>query len=142
MTKDKILNKTININSTTSKVWAALTTPDIIKQWLFGTNVISDWKADSQILFTGNWQGTVYKDKGTILLFEKEKIFQYNYWSSFSGLPDSAENYSIITFVLAPTSNGTNLTLTQSNFATETAYEHSDKNWAGTLDLMKKIIEQ
>jgi uncharacterized protein YndB with AHSA1/START domain len=142
MAKDKILTKTININATASKIWDALTNPDIIKQWLFGTNVISDWKVGSHILFTGNWQGTDYKDKGTILQFEKERIFRYNYWSGFSGLPDSTENYSIITFMLAPTNNSTQLTLTQTNFATDTGYEHSDKNWDATLELMKKIIER
>ena len=132
----------MSINAPTSEVWIALTNPDLIKQWLFGTNVISDWQVGSPILFTGTWQGTEYKDKGTILQFEIEKVFQYNYWSGFSGLPDSIENYSIITFKLIPTANGTQLTLTQSNFATETGYEHSDKNWDVTLELMKKIIER
>jgi uncharacterized protein YndB with AHSA1/START domain len=138
---DKILKKTIAINATTSQVWDVLTNPDMIRQWLFGTNVISDWKVGSEILFTGNWQGTSYKDKGIILQFEKEKVFRYSYWSGFSGLPDSPENYSILTFILAPTGNNTQLSLTQTNFATETGYDHSDKNWEVTLDLMKNIIE-
>ena len=142
MATDKILIKKISINATTEKVWDALTNPDLIKQWLFGTNVISDWKVGSPIFFTGTWQGTEYKDKGTILQFEMEKVFQYNYWSSFSGLPDSIENYSIITFKLVPAPHRTDLTLTQSNFPTEIGYEHSDKNWDMVLDSMKKIIEK
>jgi hypothetical protein len=91
---------------------------------------------------TGTWQGTEYSDKGTILQLEAKKVFQYNYWSGFSGLPDSVENYSIITFKLAPTTNGTQLTLTHSNFPTEAGYEHSDKNWETVLDSMKSIIEK
>ncbi len=142
MATDKILNKTISINAPTSKVWNTLTNPDLIKEWLFGTKVISEWKVGTSILFTGNWQGTDYADKGKILKFDIEKVFQYNYWSGFSGLPDSPENYSVITFELTPKDNATFLTLTQSNFATETAYEHSDKNWEATLELMKKIIER
>jgi len=142
MATDKILIKKIIINATTEKVWDTLTNPDLIKQWLFGTNVISDWKVGSPILFTGTWQGTEYKDKGTILQFEMEKVFQYNYWSSFSGVADRIENYSIITFKLVPAPYGTELTLTQSNFPTESGFEHSDKNWETTLDLMKNIIEK
>lgn len=141
MATDKILKKTIGINAPISKVWNTLTNPDLIKEWLFGTNVISDWKVGTSILFTGNWQGTDYADKGTILKFDIDKVFQYNYWSGFSGLPDSPENYSVITFELTAKDNTTTLTLTQSNFATETAYNHSDKNWEATLQLMKKIIE-
>ena len=142
MASDKILIKTISIKASTSKVWNTLTNPDLIKEWLFGTKVISDWKVGSQILFTGNWQGTDYLDKGTILKFNIEKNFQYNYWSSFSGLPDSPENYSVITFELTPENQDTMLTLTQSNFATETMYEHSNKNWDATLNFMKNLIEK
>lgn len=139
---DRAVNKSIHISAPATKVWLALTDPDIIKQWLFGTNVITDWKVGSPILFTGTWQGTEYKDKGTILQFEPEKVFQYDYWSSFSGLPDQIENYTIVTFKLTPTNDGTQLELTQSNFPTEIGYEHSNKNWGGILALMKDIIEK
>ena len=142
MAIDKILNKSVFIKASPAKVWDALTNPELIKQWLFGTNVISDWNVGSPIYFTGEWQGTEYKDKGTILQLEKEKVFQYNYWSGFSGLPDSIEYYSIITFTLEPTSKGTQLNLTQSNFPTETGYEHSDKNWDTVLEVMKTVIEK
>lgn len=141
MAFDKILSMTINIKATPSKVWDALTNPAIIKKWLFGTDVISDWKIGSEILFTGNYQGTDYRDKGTILQFEKEKTFKYNYWSGFSGLPDNPENYSVIAFMLSPADSGTELTLTQNNFPTGTAYEHTAQNWTATLALMKNITE-
>jgi uncharacterized protein YndB with AHSA1/START domain len=75
MATDKILNKTITINAPTSKVWNTLTNPNLIKEWLFGTKVISDWKIGTSILFIGNWQGTDYADKGTILKFDIEKYF-------------------------------------------------------------------
>jgi uncharacterized protein YndB with AHSA1/START domain len=142
MATDKIINKTISINAPASEVWNALTNPDIIKEWLFGTKVVSSWKVGTPILFTGNWQGTDYVDKGSILQFDIEKVFQYNYWSGFSGLPDSPENYSVLTFKLNPEGNATLLTLTQTNFATETMYEHSNNNWGSILELLKKIIER
>jgi len=142
MFTEKIVSKTIHIHASPSNVWDGLVNPEIIKEWLFGTNVISDWKVGSPILFTGTWQGTEYRDKGTILKFEQEKVFQYNYWSGFSGLQDIPENYSVITFELNPDNAGTNLSLTQSNFATETMFEHSDKNWGVVLELMKSIFEK
>lgn len=142
MATNKILKKTIRINAPTSEVWKVLTTPKLIKEWLFGTKVISDWKVGGPILFTGTWQGTDYADKGTILKFDIEKVFQYNYWSGFSGLPDSPENYSVISFVLTSIDNATMLTLTHSNFPNEALYEHTDKNWDMTLELMKKIVER
>ena len=139
--RELTLIKTISMKAPTAKVWETLTNPGLIKQWLYGTNTISDWKVGSPILFTGNWQGAEYKDKGTILDLEAEKILRYDYWSAFSGLPDNPENYSIIAFDLTPQDNDTLLTLTQTNFANETMYNHSEKNWDATLGTMKKLIE-
>ena len=137
-----LLRKTMSIKAPVSKVWEALTTPEWIKQYLFGTETISEWKVGSPIVFKGTWQGTEYKDKGTILKFEKERVFQYNYWSSFSGLPDIPENYAVLTFELSSHGDSTELSLTQENIANETALEHSSKNWDGVLGTMKKLLEQ
>ncbi|HTX19358.1 MAG TPA: SRPBCC family protein [Bacteroidota bacterium] len=143
MTKNAlILRKKLSIKAPASKVWEALTTPEWIKQYLFGTKAISDWKVGSPIVFTGTWEGKEYKDKGTILKFEKEKVFQYNYWSSFSSLPDLPENYAVITFELSPRGGSTELSLTQDNISNEVALEHSGKNWDGVLGTMKQLIEK
>jgi uncharacterized protein YndB with AHSA1/START domain len=50
----------IIINATAEKVWEALTTPQIIKQYFFGTEAVSDWKAGSPIYFQGEWEGKGY----------------------------------------------------------------------------------
>ena len=39
----------IEIKTPTAKVWQALIIPELIKQYLFGTEAISDWKAGSTI---------------------------------------------------------------------------------------------
>lgn len=142
MVTDKIVQKTVGINAQSAKVWDALTNPERIREWLFGTTTISDWTVGGPIRFTGEWEGKTYEDKGRILQFEPGKILEYSYWSCFSGLADEPENYSIITFELTPTSEGTDLMLTQRNFATEEMCEQSDKNWDAALRLMKETIEK
>ncbi|MBS1731341.1 MAG: SRPBCC domain-containing protein, partial [Bacteroidetes bacterium] len=74
--------------------------------------------------------------------FEPGKIFSHTYWSAFSGLPDEKENYSRVQYELTTTEKGTNLKLTHSNFATESMYEHSNKNWEDTLDKIKEKCER
>ena len=139
--KYKVL-KTIEINADKSKVWDALINPEIIKQYFFGTEVVSDWEVDSEIIFQGEYQGTKYRDKGNILKIESEKILQYNYWSGFSGLEDKEENYSIVTYELNDENGKTRLSITQENFANEQSKEHADKNWDIVLNQMKEIIEK
>lgn len=58
---------TTTINAPASKVWEALIDPDLIKQYLYGTEVTSDWKVGSPITYKGEWQGKAYEDKGQIL---------------------------------------------------------------------------
>lgn len=92
-------------------------------------------------MFSFVWDGNQYADKGRIIDVEPEKLFTHTYWSAFSGLPDEEENYSIVQYELLPTGGKTLLKLTHSNFATETMYEHSDKNWEDTLDKIKEECE-
>jgi len=39
--------KSITINAPAAKVWDALINPELIKQYLFGTEAISDWEVGS-----------------------------------------------------------------------------------------------
>ncbi|MCX6170033.1 MAG: SRPBCC family protein [Ignavibacteriales bacterium] len=135
-----VINKEINAPS--SKVWDALTNPEIIKQYLFGTETVTDWKVGRPIVFQGVWEGVEYKDKGTILEFIPQQKLKYNYWSSFSKLEDVPENYQQITFNLKSQGDKTILTLTQDNVPNLQSKEHSEANWLIVLNLMKEIIER
>ncbi|GEN89653.1 SRPBCC family protein [Oceanobacillus sojae] len=135
------IEKQREISAATETVWNVLTNPDFIKQWL-GVTVNTDWNVGCSITFSFTWDGTEYEDKGHILEYEPQSVFSYDYWSGFSGTPDSPENYSIITFNLSNNSKHTTLRLKHSNFATPTMYEHSDKNWEETIEVIKKLAEE
>jgi uncharacterized protein YndB with AHSA1/START domain len=133
---------TITVNVPTSKVWDALTKPDLIKQYLFGTQVTTDWRVGSPITYEGVWEGKAYKDKGTILQVEPGKLLVSTFWSALSGLPDVPENYQTVRYELSAEGNGTRLTLTQDNNATQEDANHSAENWKMVLGGMKKLLEQ
>ena len=141
---ERKINKTVIINASASKVWNSLTNQELIKQWMLDTeiNVITDWQIGSPIIFKGSLHWTDFENKGTILQFESEKAFQYNYWSTLSGLPDIPEDYTVIGFVLSQIANQTALTLTLSNIPDEVTYKHLHFYWDVTLDVFKKLCEQ
>ena len=140
---DKAVLKTISIKAPVAKVWEAITTPALIKEWLFDTpiDVITDWKEGSSMIFKGRWQNRPYEDKGTILKYEPGQLLRYSFWSHLSQLPDAPENYTIIEFSLVPGGDHTEVTLTQSNFILDTMYRHSNYYWTLTMDRLKKTIE-
>jgi len=130
------------INVTSDKVWDALTNPDIIKKYMFGTTAISDWKEGSKIVWKGEWEGRSYEDKGKILRFEPKRELQYSHFSPLSRLDDRPENYHIVTIELTENDNQTIVTLSQDNNADEKTKEHSEKNWKMMLNSLKKLLEE
>jgi uncharacterized protein YndB with AHSA1/START domain len=139
--KELIANVSITINTPIAKVWEALVNPDMIKQYMFGTNVVTDWKEGSPIVWKGEWQGKAYQDKGTILKIDQERVLQYSHFSPLSGQPDVPENYHSVTIELSGEGGQTNVSLAQDNNATEQDREHSEKNWQMMLEGLKKLLE-
>jgi uncharacterized protein YndB with AHSA1/START domain len=141
MSKGLVVKKSVFINADTAAVWDALVNPEKIRQYLFGTNTISDWKVGSRITYKGIWEGKEYEDGGEILQFVPGKIFQSTYWSSMSGEEDKPENYATVTYELSKEDKGTLLTLTQDNCKTEEQKKHVEANWSMVLDGLKKVAE-
>ncbi|MFZ3167714.1 MAG: SRPBCC family protein [Candidatus Methanoperedens sp.] len=146
MAKNKglIAKASISINAPVGKVWDALTKPEVIKQYMFGTNVISDWKQGSPIFWKGEWQGKKYEDKGIILKLEPNRILQYTHFSPLSGQQDQdmPENYHTVTIELSAEGAQTRISLSQDNNPTEQARGHSENNWVMMLASLKKLLEK
>src|ERR1700710_2649756 len=119
MMLDLTVSQSIEINAEPEKVWDALTNPEIIKEYLFGTETITDWNVGSEIIFQGEYEGHSYADKGIILQNDLYKQLSYSYWSGFSGLEDKPENYSLVTYTLDNNENNksTIFTWTQTGYA-------------------------
>ena len=141
MNNEFIAKATTIIHAPVSKVWQALVNPEIIKQYLSNTEVISDWKVGSPILYKGEWEGKAFEDKGEILEIEPEKVLKSTHWSPLSGVPNIPENYHTVTYILSDRGDSTEVTITQDNNATEQEQAHSEKNWKTVLEDMKSLLE-
>ncbi|MBC7885477.1 MAG: SRPBCC domain-containing protein [Saprospiraceae bacterium] len=64
----------------------------------------------------------------------------YTYLSNWSGLPDTPDNYLVITYAVEQSSEGTLLSITQTNYDAEKA-AHSMENWKQLMDGLKKLVE-
>src|ERR1035437_5258657 len=139
--KDALIAETsISVDASPAQVWKALTTPSLIKKYLMGTDVSSDWKEGSTITYSGEYEGKKYHDKGIIKKIETEKVLQSTYWSSMSGKADKPENYNLVTYKIAK-KDKTLVTLSQDNISTETEKEHSIENWKMVLKKLKEVVE-
>ncbi|HEX7556051.1 MAG TPA: SRPBCC family protein, partial [Leptolinea sp.] len=141
MKKTYFAKASIMIDAPRTKVWDALTKPELIKQYLFGTDVITDWQIGSPIKYKGVWEGKAYEDKGRIVQIEPGKLLVSTYWSSLSGLTDVPGNYKTVCYELCTEGTGTRLTITQDNNDSKEEANHSEQNWQMVLDGIKKLLE-
>jgi uncharacterized protein YndB with AHSA1/START domain len=144
-TEQKIFQKSVEIRAPASRVWQALTTPASMKKWMMPDlelDIITGWKVGGPLLMRGNMNGKDFENRGMVLLYEPEKHLQYSHLSSISRLPDRPESYSILDFALQPTGERTILTLTQSNFPSQSIFKHLSFYWNVTLEVLKKWIEE
>ncbi len=139
--KNLIITVTKKFEQPASVVWDAVTDKEKVKQYFFGTEVITDWQPGSNIVFKGEWEGNKYEDKGKILECEEGKKIKYSHLSSFSGLPDEPENYSIVTYELESENDSTILKVTQEGFKDEKSRDDSVKGWNFVLDNMKHLLD-
>jgi uncharacterized protein YndB with AHSA1/START domain len=132
----------ISIAAPNNKVWDALVNPEAIRQYFFGTTVVSDWHLGSPIVWKGDWQGKPYEDKGVILQFDPGRTIQYSHFSPLSGLPDKPENYHTVTVKLSASEDLTLVSLSQDKNGSEEERVHSEQNWGMMLAALKKYLEQ
>jgi len=131
----------ILIRAPRQQVWEALTQPELVRKYFFGTLLTTDWGVGSPLTFRGEWQGKAYEDLGTVRAFEPPTSLSFDYWSSFSGLEDRPELRQLIRYELTEEDEGVRVTIRQSNVDTQERADHSAKNWQGVLEGLKSLVE-
>ena len=142
MSKGLVAKAETSIDAPIEKVWEALTSPTIIKQYMFGAEVDSNWQVGSSIVWRGERQGKPYEDKGEILEMEENRVLSYSHYSPTMGKSDTPEHYHTVTVELSADGDKTKVSLSQDNNETEETREHSEKNWRTMLGDLKKLLEE
>ena len=130
------------IDAAPDKVWQALTDPELIKKYMFGSEVKTNWKPGSPITWQGEFEGRKYEDKGEIIAVEPGRRLEVTHFSPLTGQEYRPENYHRVLYELQQTDGGTSLRLTQDNSSSAEEAEHSAANWQMMLDGLKKVAEQ
>ena len=141
MTKGYVASASVRIDAPSDIVWDALVNPETIRKYMFGTEVVSEWKEGSSIVWKGIWEGKPYEDKGYIIKKIPLKTLELSHFSPLSGIADIKENYHTLIFNLTSDGTTTTLLLTQDNNPDENAREHSRRNWEMMLQNLKKTVE-
>lgn len=129
------------IDADAQRVWAALTEPEQIAKYFFGTRVDTSWEPGEPITWIGEFEGKPYSDHGLVIAVEPGHRLELTHFSPMSGQPDLPENYHGLVFELTEEQAGTRVTLSQDNNSSAEEAEHSRANWQQVLDGLKKVVE-
>jgi uncharacterized protein YndB with AHSA1/START domain len=136
----KLATASVHVDAPPETVWKALTDPALVRQYFFGTEVESDWQVGSPVTYRGEWEGTPYEDRGTVLQSEPPNLLVTSYFSPGSGLPDVPENHQHVTYRITAADSGSTLVeVEQDNNRDDQAAEHSSANWAAILDGLARV---
>lgn len=143
-----IIKEEVKFNATVAQVWELLIDPALTKQYMFGCEVISDWKVGSPVYWNGKTENgdEITYVKGEVLEYEYGKKVTSTTFDPNSGMADIPENYVHLTYELQPIEDGVLLTITQGDFAGaeegKKRYEESKSGWKEmVIPIMKKLME-
>jgi uncharacterized protein YndB with AHSA1/START domain len=135
------VSASVDISASPKQVWNALTDPDLIKQYFFGTQVESTWEPGSPITWSGEYDGKAYRDHGEVVEVVPEERLVVTHFSPMTGQEDVPENYHRVSYQVEDQGESTHLTLEQDNTPDE-AVEDFRSNWQTMLDNLKGLVER
>ena len=132
---------TIKLNAPINKIWDALTKPELIKQWQYGSDLITDWKVDSGIRFRSEWEGQVFEQWGKILEIVPQKLIRYSLFAPRPDLEDKPENYFVMNYILSEEKNCIKLDIIQEDDRPGAVQEAPQGEENPVLSALKALIE-
>ena len=131
----------IFINAPAEKVWYAITEPQWVKQWQYGSQLTTDWNVGSRISFTAEWEEKVFEQWGKVLKFEPYKNLSYTLFVPSPGLEDSPENYFEMEYILSEKERGTHLEIIQKDNRKGAQQEEEQGEENPVLKQLKTLVE-
>ena len=138
----KTSDSVVEIRAPARKVWSALTVPALVKQWQYGSDLLTTWEPGAPIVFRNEWDGQVFEQKGTVLEFTPVSRLKYSLFFPRPGEEDSPENRFFMTYELTEHGDATSVLFRQED-PRPSAPEESSGGVEGpdVLSLLKELAE-
>jgi uncharacterized protein YndB with AHSA1/START domain len=138
----KTTDTTVKIRAPAKKVWLALTSPGLVKQWQYGSDLLTTWEVGTSIVFRSEWNGQVFEQKGTVVEFSPESRLRYSLFFPRPDLQDVPENHFFMTYELSENDGITSLLVRQEDPRASQAEESSGGGDSpDVLSTLKELVE-
>ncbi len=129
------------IKASIQKIWDVLTKPEFIKQWQYGSDVITDWEVGNSIRFITEWKGKVYEQWGEVIEVIPYQLLKYSLFAPRPDLEDKPENYFFMSYVLDVNEGLVNLKIIQEDNRPGAVQEESQGEENPVLAALKALCQ-
>ncbi|CAN5622575.1 hypothetical protein BH11BAC3_BH11BAC3_18630 [soil metagenome] len=130
----------ISFDASKEKVWAALTKPEFVKLWQYGSQLITNWEVGSDIKFRTEWEGKVFEQWGKVLAFDPTDKLAYTLFAPRPDLEDKPENYFTMSYILTAENDQTKLEIIQQDDRAGAKQEEPQGEENPVLQTLKKVV--
>lgn len=132
---------TVFLNAPIEKVWNILTHPELVKQWQYGSDLITNWKIGNEIRFRNEWEGQVFEQWGTVLEVIPNQKIKYSLFFPRPELEDKPENYFIMSYILSEENDKVKLEIVQEDNRPGAIQEEAQGEENPILQALKTLAE-
>ena len=138
----KTSDSIVEIVAPAIKVWLALTVPELVKQWQYGSDLLTTWEPGTPIIFRNEWNGQVFEQKGTVLEFIPGSRLKYSLFVPRADLQDIPEHHFFMTCELTERGGLTSLLFRQEDPRPSPPEAPSDgEDGPDVLSSLKELVE-
>lgn len=131
----------VTINAPIAKVWEALTQPELVKKWQYGSDLVTDWKVGSEIRFSNKRGGQTFAQWGKVLEFSPYEIIRYTLFSPGPDLEDRPENYFTMSYLLSEDEGIVTLVINQEDNRPGSVQDAPNGEENEILNGLKELLE-
>jgi len=138
----KTTDSVVDILAPARKVWLALTVPDLVRQWQYGSHLSTTWEPGTPIVFRNEWDGQVFEQKGTVIEFTPVSRLKYSLFVPRPDLQDIPEHHFFMTYELTESDEATSLLVRQEDPRPSPPGESpGGDEGPDVLSLLKELVE-
>jgi hypothetical protein len=118
-----------------------ITTPEKVKLWQYGSDLLTTWQIGSSIEFITKWEGNIFKQWGKVLEFNPNESLKYSLFAPGTDREDKPENYFIMKYILAEEDGKIILEIIQEDNRPDAVQEEPNNEENPILQLLKEVAE-
>src|SRR3954468_15322669 len=137
----KTSESAVKILAPAKQVWLALTSAPLVKQWQYGSDLLTTWEVGASIVFRNEWNGQVFEQKGEVLEFLPQSRLKYSLFVPRPDLQDIPEHHFFMTYELVESDGATTLIIRQEDPRPSAPDESAGGDGPDVLSTLKELVE-